>query len=129
MPPTTILELETLPQFVFDKDSEVTSSGIYYRPKISNYESIDSFELPNRLFQMTSARNRPCKQAGIHKVLNLLGNPSDPCLYFVVPKGLFSDYKFQNYEYANGKTMPKPTYGNVKRVKQFALAIDIVRPN
>ena len=126
--PTKNLQLPALQQLVFDNDSQVQSSnGYYYRPRINNYESVDSFEKPNLLFQMTSAREHPCKQAGIHKVLNLLGNPSNPSLYFIVPKDRFSDFKLQKYEDAHGKILQEPTFVNVKQVKQFVLAIELTR--
>ncbi|KAJ3254311.1 hypothetical protein HK103_007282 [Boothiomyces macroporosus] len=121
------LELPRLEQLVFDNDLEVQSANdsYYYRPRITNYESVDSFEKPNLLFQMTCASKHPCKQAGIHKVLNLLGNPSNPSLYFVVPIDRFSDFKYQKFEDAQGKPMQEPTYADVKKVKQFVLAIEL----
>jgi hypothetical protein len=115
-------------QLVFDSDSEVQiSDGYYYRPRINNYESVDSFQKPNLLFQMTGARKHPCKQVGIHKVLHLLGNPVSPFLYFIVPKDRFSDFKYQKYEDTNGKIMQQPTYVNVKSIRQFVLAIELTR--
>lgn len=115
-------------QRLFDSDSEVQlSDGYYYRPRINNYESVDSFKTPNLLFQMTGARKHPCKQVGIHKVLNLLGNPVSPLLYFIVPEDRFSDFKYQKYEDTNGKIMQQPTYANVKNIRQFVLAIELTR--
>ena len=74
---------------------------------------------------MTGARAHPCKQAGIHKVLNHLGNPENPLLYFIVPKDRFSDFKYQKFEDAQGKILKEPTYLNVKQVRQFVLAIEL----
>ena len=105
-----MLQILASRQLVFDSDSEVQSSdGFYYRPRINNYESVDSFQKPNLLFQMTGARKHPCKQVGIHKVLNLLENPVNPLLYFIVPKDRFSDFKYQKYEDTSGKIMQQPT--------------------
>lgn len=126
--PTVMLQVLATRQLVFDSDSEVQSSdGYYYRPRIKNYESVDSFQKPNILFQITGARKHPCKQVGIHKVLNLLGNPVNPLLYFIVPKDRFSDFKFQKYEDTNGKFLQQSTYANVKNIRQFVLAIELTR--
>jgi hypothetical protein len=115
-----------LEQLVFEEDAQVqASTDRYFRPRIDNYKSVDAFVKPAFLFQMTCAKTHPCKQAGIHKVLNLLGNPKDPILFFVVPKERFSDFRYQRYEDAQGKTMQEPTYANVKQVKQFVVAIDL----
>ena len=89
-------------------------------------ESI-SFENPNLLFQMTGARKHPCKQAGIHKVLNLLRSLEDPLLYFIVPKDCFSSFKYQKYQGSDGEILKDgPSLSNVKKVKQCALEIDLV---
>jgi hypothetical protein len=123
-----LLQLLQLQQLVFEDDEQVKSNGdeFYYRPRSSIYESVDSFVKPCLLFQMTGAQKHPCKQVGIHKVLNLLGNPKEPCLFFVVPGDRFADFKYQKYEDAQGKAMhTRPTYANVKRVKQFVLAIEL----
>ncbi|KAI8894042.1 hypothetical protein BC833DRAFT_531060 [Globomyces pollinis-pini] len=126
--PTLMLQFLASRQLVFDSDSEVQSSeGYYYRPRINNYESVDSFQKPNLLFQMTGTRKHPCKQVGIHKVLNLLGNPVSPILYFVVPKDRFSDFKYQKYEDSSGNIMQQPSYANVKNIRQFVLAIELTR--
>jgi hypothetical protein len=122
--PKLMFQIPASRQFVFDSDSEVQSSdGYYYRPRINNYKSVDSFQKPNLLFQMTGARRHPCKQVGIHKVLNLLGNPVCPLLYFIVPKDRFNDFKYQKYEDTNGKIMQQPTYAIVKNIRQFVLTL------
>ena len=126
--PMLMLQFLASRQLVFDSDSEVQSSdGYYYRPRTNNYESVDSFQKPNLLFQMTGARKHPCKQVGIHKVLNLLGNPVSPLLYFIVPKDRFSDFKYQKYEDSSGKIMHQSTFANVKNIRQFVLAIELTR--
>jgi hypothetical protein len=73
---------------------------------------------------MTGARRHPCKQVGIHKVLNLLGNPVCPLLYSIVPKDRFNDFKYQKYEDTNGKIMKQSTYANVKNIRQFVLTLN-----
>eukprot|EP00842_Homolaphlyctis_polyrhiza_P001295 jgi/Hompol1/2166/HPOL_005862-RA len=95
------------------------------RPRISNYESVDPFEKPGVLLQITCAETHPCKQAGIRKVLDLLGDPINPVSYFVVPNDRFSNFKYQKYESAKGEQMQEPTFANVKQVKQFVLTIDL----
>ncbi|KAJ3078578.1 hypothetical protein HK100_010671 [Physocladia obscura] len=119
----TIPHLNTL--LFADEQQVQASSGMYYRPHVNNYESVDSFIKPNLLFQMTSAKKHPCKQVGLNHVLELLGNPSNPTLYFVVPKDRFKEFKFQSYEDANGNTMKTPSYTNVKKIKQYVLEIDL----
>jgi hypothetical protein len=120
------IQLPRVPQLVFDNDEHVRSvDGFYFRPLVFNYESVDSFEKPNALFQMTGAKKHPCKQVGIHNVLNLLDQPINPSLFFVVPKDRFANFKYQKYEDSNGKPMKEPTYANVKKVKQFVLAIEL----
>jgi hypothetical protein len=52
---------------------------------LATFESVDSFIKPNLLFQMTGAKDHPCKQTGLRDVLNILGNPLNPELYSVVP--------------------------------------------
>ena len=116
-------KFDPLQEFLFDNDLDVQASNFYFRPKITNYESVDSFAKPNLLFQITGANKHPCKQNGIHKVLNLLGNPSDPMLFFIVPNDCFQNFKYQKYEDNTGHIMQEPTYKNVKKVKQFVLEI------
>jgi hypothetical protein len=116
---------------LFDNDGEMTEQQVadrwvYERPKINNSESVDSFIRKGPfLFQMTGARYHPCKQVGLHKVLNLLASPLDAKLFFVVPQDLFENFIYQKYEGSDGKKLDQPSYVNVKRLQQFVLAIDL----
>ncbi|KAJ1547754.1 hypothetical protein HK096_000228 [Nowakowskiella sp. JEL0078] len=121
------LTLPQLPVFVFDTDSQIlTTMNSYLLPKHNNFESVDSFIKPNLLFQMTSAKKHPCKHAGLHRVLNLLGSPLNPQLYFVVPMDQFESFGFQKYEDSKGKIMNMPIYMNVKSINQFVLGIELI---
>ncbi|KAJ3095801.1 hypothetical protein HDU96_001034, partial [Phlyctochytrium bullatum] len=60
----------------------------YFRPVSKIFESVDSFIKPNLLFQMTGAKDHPCKQTGLRDVLHILGNPQEPKLSVVKEIGL-----------------------------------------
>lgn len=120
------LSITSNPTLVFSQDSQVQKTkDFYYLPQSKNYESVDAFIKPGRLFQMTVAENHSCKQNGLHKTLKLLGNPLDAQLIFVVPSTSFSTFKFQKYLDAGGQTLIRPTYLNVQRLRQYVLAIDL----
>ena len=116
---------------LFDNDGEMTEQQVadrwvYERPKINNYESVDSFIRKGPfLFQMTGARYHPCKQTGLHKVLTLLNGPPGAKLFFVVPQDRFKSFTYQKYEGSDGKKLDQPSYANVKTLQQFVLAIDL----
>ncbi|OQS01813.1 hypothetical protein THRCLA_21603 [Thraustotheca clavata] len=96
----------------------------YLKPIEKNFESVDAIVKPNLLFQMTCSQAHPCKQNGLHNVLNLLNNPEDPCLYFVVPLDRFDNFRYQNYTTAKDQDS-KIIFQNVKKIKQFVLEIDL----
>lgn len=111
---------------VFKTASQISSvTDSYLLPQSRNFESVDSIIKANLLFQMTVTKAHPCKQAGLHRVLNLLGNPPNPQLYFVVPMGLFDSFEYQKYADANGKLMKESSYTNVKSIRQFVLGISL----
>ena len=120
------LELPQLPVVYFESETELQSStASYFRPRITNYESVDSLSKPNRLFQMTVSGKHPCKQAGLYKLLNLLQNPQGPELYFFVPDDKFESFRFRKYEDSAGHALEEPTYTNVRSIRQFVLKIDL----
>jgi hypothetical protein len=120
------LALEPLSELLFDTDEQVaTSTNAYLRPRRANYASIDSLIKPNLLFQMTVGTTHPCKQAGLRDVLNLLGNPTEPHLYFVVPDDCFQEFTHQSYQDSQNKILRKPTFSNVKKIRQFVLTINL----
>jgi hypothetical protein len=105
--------------------NEIGSDLVYELPKSKIYEAIDSFiRNASAMFQMTGARSHPCKQEGVRRVVELMGNPDAPKLYFVVPKNRFRYFSHQKYEDANGKKIAYPTNINVKEVKQYVLSLD-----
>jgi hypothetical protein len=116
---------------VFDRElsfNEIGDGYVYEKPKSKNYESVDSFiRKLSAMFQMTGARNHPCKQSGINKVVHLMGNPKVPLLYFVVPNDRFDNFVYQKYVGSDGKILQDgPYFNTVKRVKQFVLSIDLI---
>jgi hypothetical protein len=102
------------------------ATNCYFRPISETFESVDSFIKPNLLFQMTGAKNHPCKQTGLRDVLTILGNPSKPQLYFVVPPDRFASFKYQSYQGTDGKVLKqKGIVANVKKLSQFVLTFDL----
>ena len=98
----------------------------YFRPASKIFESVDSFIKSNLLFQMTGAKNHPCKQTGLRDVLNILGNPQNPELYFVVPPDRFDSFTYQSYHGTNGKVLSRNgILSNVKKVSQFVLTFEL----
>jgi hypothetical protein len=75
---------------------------------------------------MTGAHKHPCKQAGLHDVLDLLGNPATPRLYFVVPPDRFADFRYQRYLDSKRRRMTMPSYVNVRKIQQFAMEVKLV---
>ncbi|DBA03722.1 TPA: hypothetical protein N0F65_004139, partial [Lagenidium giganteum] len=60
-----------------------------------NYQSVDAINKPDILFHVTGAHKHRCEQRGLYDVLKLLGNPTEPRLYFVLPPDRFTDFKYQ----------------------------------
>ncbi|RKP20608.1 hypothetical protein ROZALSC1DRAFT_19110 [Rozella allomycis CSF55] len=113
---------------VFEQELEdIGDDNVYEKPKTKIYEAVDSFiRKIAAMFQMTGARYHPPKQAGVHKVLNLMNNPEHPRLYFVVPKDRFTNFSYQKYVGANGQKLETGlSYRNVQKVRQFVLSIDV----
>jgi hypothetical protein len=104
-------------------DSEfLNTTNRYFCPVSKIFESVDSFIKPNLLFQMTGAKNHPCKQTGLRDVLNILGNPLNPELYFVVPPDRFASFEYQSYHGTNGNVLSRKGISkNVKKLSQFVL--------
>jgi hypothetical protein len=107
----------------FSNDPEFQAAqNCYFRPVSKIFESVDSFIRPNLLFQMTGAKDHPCKQTGLRDVLDILGNPLDPKLYFVVPPDRFPTFTYQRYLGTDGKVLSqKGILANVKKLSQFVL--------
>ena len=98
----------------------------YFRPVSKIFESVDSFIKPNLLFQITCAKDHPCKQTGLCNVLDILDNPSNPELYFVVPPDRFASFKYQSYHGTNGQVLTENgIVANVRQLSQFVLTFDL----
>lgn len=120
------IELSRRQTTVFKNNAELAAAGdVYLRPLSKNYQSVDAILKPDVLFQVTGAHKHPCKQAGLHNVLEQLGDPVSPRLYFVVPPDRFKDFEYQKYHDSRNKVMENPTYANVQNIQQFVLQIEL----
>ena len=126
--PTEVTFQKSEETVVFYHGSEVATaaSTSYLRPAVKNYQSVDAIIKPNVLLQVTCARNHSCKQKGLHDVLDLLGDPSAPRLYFVLPPDRFTNFRYQRYLDSKRKRMKMPSYVNVRKIQQFAMEVKLV---
>ncbi|EGF77367.1 hypothetical protein BATDEDRAFT_27719 [Batrachochytrium dendrobatidis JAM81] len=117
------MDLSTL---LFSNNSQVQdATNCYFRPISNIFESVDSFIKPNLLFQMTGAKDHPCKQTGICGVLEILGNPSKPELYFVVPPDRFACFTRQSYHGTDGRVLSQnDTIASVEKLTRFVLTFE-----
>uniref|UniRef100_A0AAV1TTM9 Crinkler effector protein N-terminal domain-containing protein n=1 Tax=Peronospora matthiolae TaxID=2874970 RepID=A0AAV1TTM9_9STRA len=115
---------------VFEGNARVTADDppTYLLPASGNFESVDAMGTPNELYQITCAKVHPCKHQGLRRVLDMLGNPAEPRLYFVVPADIFEDFEFQNYQKSGRKKVidSLDTDGNMKELKQYVMEIPLV---
>ena len=75
---------------------------------------------------MTGAKDHPCKQTGLRDVLEILGNPLKPELYFVVPPDRFASFKYQSYYGTDGKVLSENgIVANVRKLSQFVLTFEL----
>ncbi|EGF80090.1 hypothetical protein BATDEDRAFT_88508 [Batrachochytrium dendrobatidis JAM81] len=118
------MDLSTL---LFSNNSQVQdATNCYFRPISNTFESVDSFIKPNLLFQMTCAKDHPCRQAGLRNVLEILGNPSKPELYFVVPPDRFACFTRQSYLGVDGRVVLETnTIASVRMLTQFVLTFEL----
>ena len=116
-----------LTSFLFSNNSQIeNATNCYFRPVSKIFESVDSFIKPDLLFQMTGAKNHPCKQTGLRDVLNILDNPSNPVLYFVVPPDLFDSFTYQSYHGKDGKVLSQERIvASVQKLSQFVLTFEL----
>ncbi|KAJ8330306.1 hypothetical protein O5D80_001866 [Batrachochytrium dendrobatidis] len=117
------MDLTTL---LFSNNSQVQdATNCYFRPISNIFESVDSFIKPNILFQMTCAKDHPCRQAGLRNVLKILGNPSKPELYFVVPPDRFACFTRQSYHGTDGQVLSQnDTIASVEKLTRFVLTFE-----
>ncbi|KAK6096218.1 hypothetical protein MT418_8606 [Batrachochytrium dendrobatidis] len=117
------MDLSTL---LFSNNSQVQdATNCYFRPISNIFESVDSFIKPNLLFQMTGAKDHPCKQTELCDVLEILGNPSKPELYFVVPPDRFACFTHQSYHGTDGQVLSQnDTIASVEKLTRFVLTFE-----
>ncbi|EGF80846.1 hypothetical protein BATDEDRAFT_24299 [Batrachochytrium dendrobatidis JAM81] len=117
------MDLSTL---LFSNNSQVQdATNCYFRPISNTFESVDSFIKPNLLFQMTGAKDHPCKQTELCDVLEILGNPSKPELYFVVPPDRFACFTRQSYHGTDGRVLSQnDTIASVEKLTRFVLTFE-----
>lgn len=70
------------------------SNNCYFRP-FNIFESVDSFIKPNRLFRIVGAGECSCNETGIREALDILGDPMNPEMYYVVPPDRFAAFANQ----------------------------------
>ncbi|EGF77150.1 hypothetical protein BATDEDRAFT_92027 [Batrachochytrium dendrobatidis JAM81] len=117
------MDLSTL---LFSNNSQVqNATNCYFRPISNIFESVDSFIKPNLLFQMTGTKDHPCKQTELCDVLEILGNPSKPELYFVVPPDRFACFTRQSYHGTDGQVLSQnDTIASVEKLTRFVLTFE-----
>ena len=95
----------------------------YYRPTSINFESIDSYAYPNKMFQITVAKRHTVKQDGLREIEKILDFDSEINIYFVLPRDIFENFKTkQSYE-NNGVGKRFDTWINT--IAQYALCVDL----
>ena len=73
--------------------------------------------------EFQSATN--CSHTGLCDVLEKLGNPLNPELYFVVPDRIFSSVTYQNYLEKDGDVLSKKgIVGSIQKLSQFVLTFE-----
>ncbi|RHZ81442.1 hypothetical protein Glove_120g113 [Diversispora epigaea] len=96
---------QSLPLY-FDKNTiDKIENNKYYQPSAKNFPSIDSIIAPNKVFQMTIAKDHPIKMSDLKTLYNKFGGETANHLiyyYFVVPEHLYKDYKVQKIINSNG---------------------------
>ncbi|KAF1787627.1 hypothetical protein GQ600_26004 [Phytophthora cactorum] len=98
---------ESLPEqftVVFTNENEISAADatMYLRPAAKNYKSV------------TGPHKYRFKQAGQLNVLDILGNPTAPRLFFVLPPDRFTVFRYQRYLDLKRKRMQMPTYRSVR---------------
>ena len=106
----------------FDKEIAL-EKNVYYTPKSACFPSVDSLLSPDSAFQMTIAQNHPVQVGGLRMAANLLGNPSNINLYFVVPKDIYDKCTKQMYTNKDGKESKCPP----KKFSQWALCLPLIK--
>ncbi|RIB26927.1 hypothetical protein C2G38_2063535 [Gigaspora rosea] len=107
----------------FDFVEEIKKDEKYYRPTSKNFESIDSYIHPNKLFQVTIAKRHGIKQDGLRMIKGILDESHKINFYFVLPKDVFAKFtKKQPYENKGGG---KVFDARIYEIDQYALCLDL----
>ncbi|CAG8791798.1 25152_t:CDS:1, partial [Racocetra persica] len=118
-----IHSFKPLEEKFFDCVEEIKKDEKYYRPTSKNFESIDSYVHPNKLFQVTVAKRHSIKQDGLRMIKGILDESRKINFYFVLPKDIFAIFtKKQPYEnMGEGKVLDAWIY----EIDQYALCLDL----
>ncbi|CAI2182402.1 1023_t:CDS:2, partial [Funneliformis geosporum] len=112
----------------FKSNISAIEDGKYYKPVEQNFPSIDAIIAPNKLFQMTIAKNHPIKMNGLKTLLNKLGGEDaseDIKFYFIVPEHLYDNYKKQDFHTSDDIPAQTVPYWIQFRVNQYALKMGL----
>jgi hypothetical protein len=119
---------------VFSTSSEIKEidTAKYYRPRVKNYESLDSFKA-NWIFQMGIGSNHPIKVHGIREFLKVRGlfenstivSSDSIILIFVVPPERFFSYSTQNFVFKKDSNDSNGVVPNwTSAIEQYALTFE-----
>ncbi|EGZ14936.1 hypothetical protein PHYSODRAFT_301697 [Phytophthora sojae] len=119
------VQLEIQNQLTFSTREEVSTAeaNTFLRPA-TKYVA-DAIVKPRLLFYVPGVHKTPLKQSHLHDLLELLGNPDQPRLYFVLPPSQFHDFRYQRYIDGNDKRIAISSYQNVRKLQQFALKVEL----
>ncbi|CAG8441789.1 14959_t:CDS:2 [Cetraspora pellucida] len=118
-----IHSFKPLEENFFNCVEEIKKDEKYYRPTSKNFESIDSYVHPNKLFQITIAKRHSIKPDGLRMIKGILDESRKINFYFVLPKDIFAKFtKKQAYENKRGE---KVFDAWIYEIDQYALCLDL----
>lgn len=71
------------------------TSTTYLRPRDLQQAAVDSLRQPSTLFQITSAETHALNIRGLKEVLDVLRDPANARLFFVVPPPLLDSFRLE----------------------------------
>jgi hypothetical protein len=95
----------------------------YYRPTSINFESIESYTYPNKVFQITVAKRHTVKQDGLRGIKEILDFNSEINIYFVLPKDTFENFKTEQSYENNGNNKRFDAW--INNIVHYALCVDL----
>jgi hypothetical protein len=102
-------------------DSAKQGKNNYYRPVSRNFGAVDAWIQSVGFFQITVNAHHGIK---VNEMKNCLPYCREPNLYFVVPSGMFSSFKKQNFLTAQG-TVAKNITRDLPKLKQFVMSVEL----